>query len=531
MNSSSTLDWDVECVYCYNSIKTGGISVFSCFESVCDEHLKLHHGKCGCEILFIISIKKQDELSCIKNKVNNGFNKEIGGNYEFVYKKKLINDFKELELLNEINKNCEISILKNIFNRNEILQNIKSKLNLPADFTNCPHINENKREINEVEHCSNCEIDRGLWKCLYCNFVGCGREQPGSIGKNHMLKHSKSSSHSQAVLITNFSLVYCYLCDSFIENIPEISKEENFLGIYKKTDCENFALLCDIHENDLIYRETNLTGIKNEGSTCYISCGLHLISYIMKSELDKHFNLCNLNGRYCFMCQLAKVIGQLTRNREINNGQSNLNIKLFLQVLYEYFPQFCPSIQGDSSEFIQTALDKIVSFNKDIEFLEISNLFEFSYENKNSCENCQFTCSFIENWLVVPLQIQSSVQESINNLLKNETECSNCKKQASSIVKPKKFPKYLILSFNRGKFENNQFIKDCRHIKCNEVLKVEAATYELEYCIIHHGQSLDFGHYVFYDKKRDLVISDEIIRKLRKNELEESVLCCYKYNK
>jgi hypothetical protein len=82
----------------------------------------------------------------------------------------------------------------------------------------CPHL-EVGAEVEAAARagagggkCGGCEATQGLWLCLTCGALNCGRYVAG-----HAKTHHDSTGHSTALDWTELS-VFCYQCDEYAVN-------------------------------------------------------------------------------------------------------------------------------------------------------------------------------------------------------------------------------------------------------------------------------------------------------------------------
>jgi len=66
--------------------------------------------------------------------------------------------------------------------------------------------------IDASQCCETCGVQKEPWVCLACYHVYCGR-----YINQHMLHHEETSGHKVVLSLADFS-VWCFACDSYINN-------------------------------------------------------------------------------------------------------------------------------------------------------------------------------------------------------------------------------------------------------------------------------------------------------------------------
>ena len=147
-------------------------------------------------------------------------------------------------------------------------------------------------QLQDLGHCSMCDLKENLWLCLQCGNLGCGRSQFGGVGGNsHGLKHTELTSHAIAVKLGSITPegtadIYCYACneeriDTELSahlahwgiNIADRQKTEKSLTemqIEQNLTWEFSMTTEDGKEMKPIFGK-GFTGLKNLGNSCYLA--------------------------------------------------------------------------------------------------------------------------------------------------------------------------------------------------------------------------------------------------------------------
>eukprot|EP00117_Sycon_ciliatum_P025671 scpid60094/ scgid21257/ Ubiquitin carboxyl-terminal hydrolase 44; Deubiquitinating enzyme 44; Ubiquitin thioesterase 44; Ubiquitin-specific-processing protease 44 len=86
-----------------------------------------------------------------------------------------------------------------------------------APETKCPHVHfasfaQNTRSLlnPRLWACSVCGTTERVWACLFCSFMGCGRDVGG-----HALQHHQTTKHAVTMEV-NDMYVHCYICNCYV---------------------------------------------------------------------------------------------------------------------------------------------------------------------------------------------------------------------------------------------------------------------------------------------------------------------------
>ena len=511
-------NFTAECSYCYKNIKTETISLCSCGYSFCNDHITLHTNKTGCKIILNIC-----------NKTVNIFDLEATSAY-----------FSFLLLCEE---GCtDRNLLNELF-----LEFVDAKLNSPDDSVYCKHLKIKQKEFYKPTKCNSCTCDENLYACLDCDYIGCGRIQYGSKGQGHMLEHYKETKHAQVVKINDTKYVYCYECNTPINNqiTIEIKETDAFMGLLKLTAEEKKAInKCSNGEDELdrfisqtpfekyhekideseIVTETDLIGIKNENNTCFIASALQLLSNAIEKDLTVHFELCESNPTECFLCQFIKIITALKNNKTPKIIRINLFIELFYK---DYGYIFTKGAQADACEFIQIILEKISFYEECCLVENITETFKYEIAAKLKCDKCLMESNYKDTGTIYMAKFNNDINKAIT--LNLDVECSKCSEIMKVTDKNTAMPDNLIIAIKRAKIVDNSPIKILEDVNVSDYITILDNKYKLICVIIHKGISLNTGHYIFY--KDEYIINDTVVRRKKESDLGQSYILYYRRNK
>ncbi|ORD93553.1 UBP14 [Enterospora canceri] len=525
-----------ECVYCYETAECTSVNICTCGLTVCLQHTDMHRSKFGCKVVCNMkeNVNKQIEVSVRESR----FLEEHLENIKAIGTGKI--------------EEGVSMILSNMFNS-------------PKDSVFCPHIEQKPIEFEKPAKCSMCEITKNLWKCIGCSFVGCSRKQYGAVGNSHMLEHAKSehdsNMHKQAIFVSTTNKIYCYECNEFINNGPptkcvanetateamnllfDLNTEEKMLvekcnrkikihnrHITRDTD---FSFLEKYHENireEDILEEANQIGIVNEGNTCFVSGGLHLLSQLLCKDMSMHFMVCENNPLKCITCQIIKITNKLNNfDESMLVGDGMVDIAPFLDLFYiNYTYAFQLGTQADCCEFIQVILEKLKSDEECGLIESVTKKAEYSVVYEIECNACNKTSTRKEGGTVLLLNFAKSVGEALENMQEMDETCTHCNHQAKGTLVEMHVPEELIICLQRTKISNGVGIKILDAVDVEREIYIQGCKYTLKGSIIHKGPTLNSGHYIYYDSKEDVVINDEIVRKTKNDDLEQGYMFIYK---
>ena len=152
--------------------------------------------------------------------------------------------------------------------------------------------NNIKKQKNKSDHqnelLQNAEISESINEDLISNL---GNKE--TLGPKIIIERSHCVvAYLESINDLDPPQTYCYICDCFIYN-PYISKIT-----YLNSSNLNFSEKIETSKIKEKSCDSNITGIKNEGQTCYISSVLQLLSTALKEQnvdLLSHFEMCEEN--------------------------------------------------------------------------------------------------------------------------------------------------------------------------------------------------------------------------------------------
>lgn len=446
------------CVYCYKGI-SDGLSVCFCSNSLCEDHKEMHFSKFNCGVLYSLS--------------------NVNGNVKIQCD----------EDLGNLEKMINIKIKNGMISSNGACE--------------CCHIYDSANVTKNIDikniKCQMCNINENLWICLECGHIGCGRKQEGMVGNGHALEHfhstKNSNQHPCSVLISSISNntgdTFCYICESFVHNPLK-------LKIAVKNDkIKNF------NDPSKTTVKSDLVGIFNEGTNCYISSVLHLLNEVYKEhDLSDHFSYCDSNPSSCIACQLIKVLNEM---KNIQEGIKTIRINGFLNCVFQEMGEFTVNVQEDCSEFIHSFLERLNFYEECMLLPKITDKFNFSINNDLKGR-------------VLYAPFKNSIKECLESCISDPN---------SSDIS---FSKFLILNVMRCKKEKEKYVKmeDPIDISSND----SPIKFDVVGCICHKGNEIVSGHYTWWIKKGDkfYVANDSVISESDMKYAENGSLFLLKIN-
>jgi ubiquitin carboxyl-terminal hydrolase 5/13 len=297
-----------ECVYCFNDVDSeDGINIcLQCFTTCCKAHgcahfvERQHGGFLSRKRITTVSDKVPEKLAI---GVEGGFDDV---KHTFVYELRLFdeNGYQALpeDLIDNPDQIAVIDRLKQAPSASsaDLLASWELKV------VECPHVKGLVQEpgilkIGATVKCTECQLDKGLWLCLHCGHIGCGRRYAdGSGGNNHGVDHFKATQHPVVVKLGTISPdgradIFCYLCDESVSD-SRIAEHLAPCGIdvstSVKTESTTSEMEVDVNKNWDFNAVTQdgrefdslvgpfSVGLYNLGNTCYANAVLHILAAI-----------------------------------------------------------------------------------------------------------------------------------------------------------------------------------------------------------------------------------------------------------
>ena len=131
-------------------------------------------------------------------------------------------------------------------------------------FIDCSHFDNLIYKLKPFNNCENCDESLELWKCLECEFIGCGRYK-----NKCMIKHYNLLNHALSISYPEKS-IWCYKCNAYInynnilisyngEKYNLITNDFNFC--WKKNKDYILNKILPMENNNIIY---DLVEINNQ---------------------------------------------------------------------------------------------------------------------------------------------------------------------------------------------------------------------------------------------------------------------------
>lgn len=271
-------------------------------------------------------------------------------------------------------------------------------------------------------------------------------------------------------------------------------------------------------------------GIENNSNSCYLNSILQIIftveqlnTYIMNKEFEvnkknvifiAYKNLLeNIYENTTFIDnehileseQFKKMIG-VSSGYELDSGQHDAH-EILIRVL-NVFHEGLKESKYDNMDKNKKGEDtlkrvgnkKWVEENKLEQYSIINKIFKGQLRSKITCCNCYTENNIFDSFSCIPLTIEDTIQESLNTFGKIELInyfCDVCKKNTNA-EKENIFcilPKFLFLNVCRFEYKDGKFNKNMKKIEWSNEIEIDDQKFKLKGLILHHGNSIDYGHY------------------------------------
>lgn len=114
-------------------------------------------------------------------------------------------------------------------------------------------------ELSESSVCMECEGTEGLWICLICGHVGCGRYQGG-----HAASHYRATNHTYALQLGS-NRVWDYAGDNFVHRLLQSKTDGKLVATQSPGDCtENSEEKIDSMQLEFTYLLTSQLDAQRE---------------------------------------------------------------------------------------------------------------------------------------------------------------------------------------------------------------------------------------------------------------------------
>jgi ubiquitin carboxyl-terminal hydrolase 5/13 len=467
-----------ECVLCFNDFDSeDGVNIcLKCFRCLCNEHAQRHAKEDG--HLTFLNRKRITEVSdADPNKlaigVEGGFSDV---KYKYQYQLRLYSEDSYDELPEELlEDNDEAKALVEKIKQQANASQADAVDSWELQVVECSHVKELKQPEEKVPEpkmkCACCDIDKNLWLCLSCGYVGCSRKNfDGSGGNNHALDHFRETGHPVSVKMGTITPdgradLFCYACDETVTD-SRIGEHLQKLSIdvqsAVKTELSTIELNVEINKSwdfDTVSKDgkefdlftgPNSLGLRNLGNTCYFNSVIQLLTAI--PDFQKEYTT-----QECEKARWADPKRQFYRMfHEMLHGQrKSVSPRLLRTVICKERPDFMSTQQQDAAEFYLYLHNYIKIHNPKTSLTRS----EFDCVNAMQCSSCAEVETAPRKdqavFYLTPkshldaeekvISIKDLIDESLTHVIP-ERKCDKCGKLgATSKQLFKNFPDYLFV--------------------------------------------------------------------------------------
>jgi ubiquitin carboxyl-terminal hydrolase 5/13 len=468
-----------ECVYCFNDFDSdGGVNIcLKCFTCCCVNHAIAHFVErehphfLSRKRITTISDKTPEKLAI---GVEGGFDGERHS-FDFELRQFGATGYDALPL-DSIDDPSALAVIERLKHAPPA-----SSTDLVTawelEIVECPHAQSlvQDAEIARLTdvRCSECDLDHGLWLCLQCGHVGCGRRNfDGSGGNGHGLSHFDATRHPVVVKLGTISPdgradVFCYACDSnvcdsrIVEHLAACGID---IGTSAKTEATTGELEIELNKQwdfeavTVNGREFHSgqgpfsVGLRNLGNTCYAASILQTLVAIPEFVDEFTSPDCQTaiwtDPRRQF-CRLISAMRDADR--------PSVSPRLWRSVICRDRPAFLGGQQQDAVEFFQYLFNYIKVHNPQTSL----SLAEFDEVQVCQCTSCAAVSTIPmrdQPLLILMPPPRPNIDEDFTIALDDlvrvslaqdlpDRRCDKCNSRgAASRVELKNFPDYLFVS-------------------------------------------------------------------------------------
>jgi ubiquitin carboxyl-terminal hydrolase 5/13 len=459
-----------ECVYCFNDLDSdGGVNIcLTCFTCCCVDHAVAHFtDRSHAHFLSrtrTTTVKPPEQCAI-------GFD-DVQHSFDFELRQFSARGYDALQLDATIDPSA-LAVIEQL------------KQAPPADLVvawepetvECAHVQSLVQDSAIARlvavKCSECDIDRGLWLCLQCGHVGCGRRNfDGSGGNGHGLGHFDATGHPLVVKLGTISPdgradVFCYVCDANVCDsriVAHMAACGIDVGSAVKTEATTVELEAELNKKwnfDAVTvdgrefdsrRGPFSVGLRNLGNTCYAGSVLQTLAAIPELVDEFTSTECQTAAWTDPRFQFCRLISAMR-----DGGRPSVSPRLWRSVVCRDRPVFLSGQQQDAVEFFQYLFNYIKVHNPQTALLRA----EFDAVQVCQCASCAAVTTIPlrdQPLLILMPPARSNVDDDFTITLDDlvrvslaqelpDRHCDKCgAKGAASRAELRNFPDYLFVS-------------------------------------------------------------------------------------